>query len=285
MEVINLYNSSDMKIHSTGKEEEYSGGNEAFRMKASENWQRLYNSLTNEQRKSWDAAYEPKNRAFLEANLSGIELAKWKYQRYIKDYLRCVASVDDNIGRLLDYLDEHGLTENTVVIYTSDQGFYLGEHGWYDKRFMYEESLGMPLIIRYPQEISAGMTLDEMVLNLDFCPTILDYAGVEVPAEIQGESLRSLLRGHPSPQWRQMIYYHYYEYPHGWHDVKRHYGIRTQKFKLIHFYDDIDAKELYNLQQDPHELNNVYGRAQLNGIQNELETQLKELKNYYMDYE
>ena len=285
MEVINLYNSTDMKIHSNGKEEEYSGGNEKFRINASENWRSLYNSLTDEQRKAWDTAYEPKNRAFLEANLSGVELAKWKYQRYIKDYLRCVASVDDNIGRLLDYLDEHGLTENTVVIYTSDQGFYLGEHGWYDKRFMYEESLGMPLIIRYPQEISAGRTLDEMVLNLDFCPTILDYAEVEVPAEIQGESLRPLLRGHPSPQWRQMIYYHYYEYPHGWHDVKRHYGIRTQNFKLIHFYDDIDAKELYDLQQDPHELNNVYGRAQFNGIQNELETQLKELKKYYKDFE
>jgi uncharacterized sulfatase len=285
MEVINLYNSTDMKIHSTGKEEKYSGGNEAFRMNAPDNWRRLYNSLTDEQRQVWDAAYEPKNRAFLDANLSGVELAKWKYQRYIKDYLRCVASVDDNIGRLLDYLDEHGLTENTVIIYTSDQGFYLGEHGWYDKRFMYEESLGMPLIIRYPREISAGRTLDEMVLNLDFCPTILDYAKVEVPADIQGESLRPLLRGESPKQWRQMIYYHYYEYPHGWHDVKRHYGIRTKNFKLIHFYDDIDTRELYDLKQDPHELNNVYGRAQFNGIQNELETQLQELKKYYMDYE
>jgi arylsulfatase A-like enzyme len=196
-----------------------------------------------------------------------------------------VASVDDNIGRLLDYLDENGLTENTVVIYTSDQGFYLGEHGWYDKRFMYEESLGMPLIIRYPREISAGRTLDEMVLNLDFCPTILDYAKVKVPAEIQGESLRPFLRGESPQKWRQMIYYHYYEYPHGWHDVKRHYGIRTRNFKLIHFYDDIHTSELYDLQKDPHELNNVYDIVQFNGIQNELETQLQELKKYYMDYE
>jgi len=261
------------------------GGNETFSKKAAKSWQNLYNSLTSEQKSDWDAAYEPKNKAFLEANLSGVELAKWKYQRYIKDYLRCVASVDENIGRLLDYLDERGLTENTVVIYTSDQGFYLGEHGWYDKRFMYEESLGMPLLIRFPKEISSGRISSEMVLNLDFCPTILDYAQVEIPAEIQGESLRPLLKDATPIQWRQEIYYHYYEYPHGWHDVKKHYGIRTKRYKLIHFYDDIDAKELYDLEKDPHELNNIYGTGESVGVQEELETKLTEIRKYYRDFE
>jgi arylsulfatase A-like enzyme len=272
-----------MKIHSRGKKEEYSGGNKSFKAHASEWWERVYNSLTDEQKKAWDAAYEPKNKAFLEANLSGVELAKWKYQRYIKDYLRCVASLDENIGRVLDYLDQQGLSENTVVFYTSDQGFYLGEHGWYDKRFMYEESLGMPLLIRYPKEISAGRKSGEMVLNLDFCPTILDYAGVEIPAEVQGESLRPLLRDETPKQWRQAIYYHYYEYPYGWHDVKKHYGIRTRKYKLIHFYDDIDAKELYNLEKDPHELNNIYGNEQFARIQKRLEGELAELRKYYKE--
>ena len=283
MEIINLYNSMDMKIHSSGKTNEYSGGNKSF--DAQKAWELVYNSMTDEQRKAWDAAYEPKNRAFLEANFSGVELAKWKYQRYIKDYLRCVASVDENIGRLLDYLEQKGLVENTIVIYTSDQGFYLGEHGWYDKRFMYEESLGMPLLIRYPKEIRAGTVSNDMVLNLDICPTILDYAGVAIPDDIQGESLGPLLRGERPKQWRQAIYYHYYEYPHGWHNVKKHYGIRTKKYKLIRFYGDIDAKELYDLENDPHELNNVYGREEYAEIQKTLESELTELRKYYRDLE
>jgi arylsulfatase A-like enzyme len=278
MEVVNLYNSLDMKIHPSEATKDYSGGKESF--DAQKAWKRVYNSLTNEQRKAWDAAYEPANEAFLEANLSGAELAKWKYQRYVKDYLRCVASVDENIGRLLDYLDERNLAENTVIIYTSDQGFYLGEHGWYDKRFMYEESLGMPLLIRYPKEISAGAVSEDMVLNLDICPTILDYANVPLPDDVQGETLRPLLRGQTPETWRQSIYYHYYEYP-GWHNVKKHYGIRTKKYKLIHFYDDIDANELYDLEDDPHELNNLYGRGQYIEIQLTLENELAELRKYY----
>ncbi len=283
MEVVNLYNSFDMKIHPVGDEAEYSGGNKAFKEKAKKNWAQVYNSLTDEQRQAWDAAYEPKNKAFNAANLSGKELAKWKYQRYIKDYLRCVASVDENIGRLLDYLDEKGLAENTVIIYTSDQGFYLGEHGWYDKRFMYEESLGMPLLVRYPKEIPAGSTSEDLVLNLDFCSTILDYAGVEIPGEIQGESIRPILKGQKPEQWRKEIYYHYYEYPHGWHNVKKHYGIRTNKYKLIHFYDDIDASELYDLQNDPHELNNIYGNKNAVKIQHEMEQKLIKIRQYYKD--
>ena len=279
MQVVNLYNSLDMKIHSNDTVEKYSGGNEKFRLKAKEYWEKIYNTLTNEQKYAWDAAYESKNNSFIEANLSGVELAKWKYQRYVKDYLRCVASVDENIGRLLDYLDENNLTNNTVIIYTSDQGFYLGEHGWYDKRFMYEESLGMPLLIRYPREIKAGESLDQMVLNLDLCPTILDYARVNIPDEIQGKSLRPLLKGEKQ-FWRKSIYYHYYEYPHGWHNVNRHDGIRTKDFKLINFYQ-MGEKELYDLQNDPNELNNLYNNERYTDIERQLNKELINLRQKY----
>jgi len=280
-----MFTSTDMKIHLAEDEKDYSGGSGSGNYNAPKWWADNYNSLTEEQRKAWDAAYDPKNKAFLEANLSGKELAKWKYQRYIKDYLRCVASVDDNIGRLLDYLDQNGLTDNTIVIYTSDQGFYLGEHGWYDKRFMYEESLGMPLIVRYPKEIKPGLISEEVVLNLDFCPTFLDYAGIEIPKDVQGESLRPLFLGQIPDKWRQSMYYHYYEYPHGWHFVKRHYGVRTKTHKLIHFYNDIDAFELYDLENDPSELNNIYGKSEVTDIQKELETELVKLRDYYGDTE
>jgi arylsulfatase A-like enzyme len=214
--------------------------------------------------------------------LYGQPLKKWKYQRYIKDYLRCVASVDDNVGRMLRYLDKAGLAEDTVVIYTSDNGFYLGEHGWFDKRFMYEESLRMPLIIRYPREIKAGGVNEDMVLNLDFAPTFLDFAGVPKPDDMQGQSLRSLLQGQAVSDWRQSMYYHYYEYP-GWHAVKRHYGVRTRRYKLIHFYYDIDAWELYDLEKDPHELNNVYGDAAYTEVTEQLKTELSQLRRRFKD--
>ncbi|MHC4743505.1 MAG: sulfatase/phosphatase domain-containing protein, partial [Planctomycetota bacterium] len=201
--------------------------------------------LTPEQKEAWDAAYKPKNEAFKKANLQGKELIRWKYQRYIKDYLRCIASVDDNVGRLLDYLDSNGLADNTVVFYTSDQGFYLGDHGWFDKRFMYEESLRMPLLVRYPKEIKAGSMNKDLVQNLDFAPTFLDFAGVEVPEDMQGVSFRRILQGKKPRRWRKSIYYHYYEYP-AVHSVKRHYGVRTLQYKLIHFYHDIDEWELYD---------------------------------------
>jgi arylsulfatase A-like enzyme len=283
MKVLNLFNSLDMKIHPTEKSIEYSGGHQGYDAQTA--WKQLFHSLTDEQRQAWSTAYEPKNRAFLEANLTGVELAKWKYQRYVKDYLRCVASVDDNIGRLLDYLDKEELVKNTIIIYTSDQGFYLGEHGWYDKRFMYEESFGTPLILRYPEEIPAGAISKDLVLNLDVCPTILDYAGVEIPAEVQGESLQPLAKGEKPAHWRKSIYYHYYEYPHGWHKVKKHYGIRTAKYKLIHFYDDIDAWELYDLGKDPEELNNVFGHVDYLNIQKRLAANLAELRKHYREDE
>jgi arylsulfatase A-like enzyme len=214
--------------------------------------------------------------------LTGQELKKWKYQRYIKDYLRCVAAVDDNVGRLLDYLDTSGLAENTIVVYTSDQGFYLGDHGWFDKRFMYEHSLRMPLLVRYPKEIKAGSINNDIVLNLDFAPTFLDFAGVVVPSDMQGHPLRPLVQGNTPQNWRTSMYYHYYEYP-AVHSVKRHYGIRTKRYKLIHFYHDIDAWELYDLEKDPNELNNVYDNPAYADIVKQLKTELQQLRNQYKD--
>ena len=235
-------------------------------------------NLTSEQLQVWNAAYEPKNKAFREANLTGKELVRWKYQRYIKDYLRCIAAVDDNLGRMLDYLDESGLAKNTIVIYCSDQGFYLGEHGWFDKRWMYEESLRTPLLVRWPGVIEPGRLNDDIVSPLDFAETFLDIAGVDVPADMQGRSLLSILRGKTPSDWRKTFYYHYYEYP-GWHYVRRHYGVTDSRFKLIHFYEkDIDEWEFYDLKFDPNELNNLYGHPSYGQIQEQLHAEVKRLR-------
>jgi arylsulfatase A-like enzyme len=200
--------------------------------------------------------------------LSEREMRKWGYQRYIKEYLRVIASVDDNVGRLLDYLDEAGLAENTLVVYTSDQGFFLGDHGWYDKRFMYEESLRMPLIMRYPKEIAPGSVNDDMVLNLDFPELFLDLAGVDIPDDMQGRSFRPLLQGETPDDWRDAMYYRYWMHK-AHHNVYAHYGVRTKRYKLIYYYADalgqagaIDETyepewELFDLEADPYELNNV----------------------------
>ena len=196
------------------------------------------------------------------------ELRKWAYQRYIKDYLRVVASIDDNVGRVLDYLSAEGLDENTVVIYTSDQGFFLGDHGWYDKRFMYEESLRMPFILRYPREAAPGSANDDLVLNVDFAPLFLDLAGAPIPDDMQGRSFRALLRGDAPASWRQSMYYRYWMHK-AHHNVYAHYGVRTQRYKLIYYYSDaldqpgaIDETtepewELFDLERDPSELHNV----------------------------
>ncbi len=244
-------------------------------------WKAMFSRLNKEQKRVWREAYDRRNKAFKRTNPKGDELTKWKYQQYIKDYLRCIASVDDNVGRVLDFLDERGLAENTIVVYTSDQGSYLGEHGWFDKRFMYEESLRMPLIIRYPAEIKPRVA-DEMVLNLDFAPTFLDYAGIHAPAQMQGESMREILRGNTPEHWRKSIYYHYYEYP-GSPFVKRHYGVRTERYKLIHFYYDIDSWELYDLKADPNELNNVYSDPSHAATIVELKNELERLRRQYKD--
>jgi len=244
-------------------------------------FQRMYNRMDKKQKTAWDAYYDPIIKEFKQANIKGKELALWKFQRYMQDYLRTIQSVDDGVGQVLDYLEENGLTENTIVVYTSDQGFYLGEHGWFDKRFMYEESFRTPLLIRYPKEIKAGTVIDEMVQNLDFAPTFLDYAGIEISKDIQGESFRKLVNGEAS-EWRDAIYYTYYEFP-GEHHVKRHYGVRTNRYKLIHFYHDVDVWELYDLEMDPSEMNNLYNNVEYTGAQKMMHMQLERVREKYGD--
>lgn len=202
--------------------------------------------------------YDSVSNDLQKRKLSGRELAIWKFQRYIKDYLKTAKALDDNIGRLYAYLEKEGLVENTLIVYTSDQGFYMGEHGWFDKRFMYEESFRTPLVMRLPEKMQKqrGKTINQMVQNIDHAPTFLQIAGIKIPADIQGESYFTLLQGKNPRSWRKALYYHFQEYP-GEHAVKRHYGIRTQKYKLIHFYNDIDTWELYDLKKDPTEMNNL----------------------------
>lgn len=237
------------------------------------------NNLTEEQRRAWDAAYGPKNEEFRKANLQGKGLVRWKYQRYIKDYLRCVAAVDDNIGRVLAYLDETCLADNTVVIYSSDQGFYLGEHGWFDKRWMYEESLHTPLMVRWPGVVKPGSSNSDMVSNLDFAETVLDIAGVAIPSDMQGRSLRPLLTGKTPGDWRKTFYYHYYEFP-GPHSVARHYGVRTDRFKLIYFYN-LKEWELYDLEKDPRELESLYASPAYATVVSDLKSELERLRERF----
>jgi arylsulfatase A-like enzyme len=236
-------------------------------------------NLTPEQKKLWDAAYGPKNKAFKEANLEGDALVRWKYQRYVKDYLRCVQSVDDNLGRVLDYLDETGLAKNTIVIYSSDQGWYLGDHGWYDKRWMYQESLIMPLIVRWPETIKPGSVNEDIVSNLDFAETFLDLAGVEIPPDMQGRSIVPLLKGQKPADWRKSFYYHYYEFP-GAHSVNRHYGVTTGHYKLIKFYHKKEW-ELFDLTKDPNELSSVYENPEYAQVKKTLEVELDRLRKQY----
>src|SRR5690606_8788530 len=234
-----------------------------------------------EQREKWLAAYTPRNEAMKSANLTGKDLAKWKFNRYIKDYLRTIQSVDDGVGEVLDYLEEHGLAENTIVVYTSDQGFYLGEHGWFDKRFMYEESFRTPLLVRYPKEIKPGTEIDALVQNLDFAPTLLDYAGVAAPEEMQGESFRDIVNG-KTEEWRDAVYYTYYEYP-SVHMVKRHYGVATDRYKLMHFYYDVDEWEMYDLQEDPNEMHSVYDDPEYTEVQEMMHAKLDSIRALYGD--
>ncbi|MDO5524014.1 MAG: DUF4976 domain-containing protein, partial [Bacteroidia bacterium] len=190
---------------------------------------------------------------------------------------------DENVGRLLDYLEKSGLMENTIIIYTSDQGFYMGEHGWFDKRFMYEESFSTPLVMQLPPQFKKRGDIPQLVQNIDFAPTMLEIAGAEIPSDIQGVSLLPLLKDEKAPKdWRKSLYYHYYEYP-GEHAVKRHYGVRTERYKLIHFYDDIDEWELFDLQTDPMEMNNLYGKPGYENIAQEMRAELKRLQEQYDD--
>lgn len=231
--------------------------------------------MTPAQRKAWDAAFGPKNEAFKKANLQGKELVRWKYQRYMKNYLRCIKGVDESVGRLLQYLKDSGLEENTVVVYSSDQGFYLGDHGWFDKRWMYDESLKMPLIVKWPGTTKPGSRSQELVQNLDYAETFLEMAGAEIPADMQGKSLVPLLKGE-RPQWRDAIYYHYHEYP-SVHMVARHYGIRTKRYKLIHFYQ-FGEWEFYDLDSDPDELTNRYADPKQRSVIEQLKVDLEQLR-------
>ena len=197
----------------------------------------------------------------------------------MKDYLRCVAAVDDNVGRMLDYLDKTGLAKNTLVIYSSDQGFFLGDHGWFDKRFMYEESARMPLLARWPGVIEPGSVNNDLVSNLDFAETFLDIAGVAVPDDMQGRSLVPLFKGHTPEDWRKSFYYHYYEFP-GAHMVRRHYGVRTDRYKLINFYN-LGEWELYDLKSDPREMNNIINDKGSQKIVAELKKELEALRKQY----
>lgn len=274
------------------------------------------NRMNPEQRIAWGKYYFPRNRRLLEARLTGKELDEWKYQNYIRDYMSVIKSVDESVGRVLDYLDSHGLTENTIIVYTSDQGFYMGEHGWFDKRFMYEESLRTPLLIAYPGHIQPGTVCNKLVQNIDYAPTFLDLAGISKPKELPGRSLTPIFKaGDKVKGWRNSIYYHYYDYP-TYHMVRKHDGVRTDRYKLIHFYGEggldavkennyqrqpgtrehgcmtyltslgyfepkdsaVNYNELYDLQADPHELNNLYGKPGYEKITKQLQKQLTDYR-------
>nr|WP_299071422.1 sulfatase [uncultured Allomuricauda sp.] len=248
----------------------------------------FHNPYTNRVNEVQKAAYEPIldeiNKDFEEnwPSMTDEEKMKWKYQRYMQDYLACISSVDDNVGRLLEYLDDSKLSDNTMVVYTSDQGFYLGEHGWFDKRFIYDESFKTPLLVRWPNRIEPGITSEEMVQNLDFAQTFLEAAQIEAPDDMQGESLMPLLTSNTAEWTRDAVYYHYYEYP-AVHQVKRHYGIVTIDYKLAHFYYDVDEWELYDRKKDPQEMNNVYGDPAYADVVKELKKKLEELRIQYKD--
>jgi arylsulfatase A-like enzyme len=237
--------------------------------------------MTPKQLKAWREAYRPRDEAFHKANLSADGLVRWKYQRYAKNYLRCVKGVDESVGTLMETLEELGLSGNTVVIYSSDQGFYIGDHGWYDKRWMYDESLKMPLIVKWPGVTEAGSHNDDLVQNLDYAETFLDLAGAAVPADMQGASLVPLLKGERPDDWRSSIYYHYYEYP-SVHMVPRHYGVRSQRYKLMRFYQ-FDEWEFYDLENDPDELTNQYNNPKYADAIAEMKTELKRLRKHYDD--
>jgi arylsulfatase A-like enzyme len=244
-------------------------------------WASEWDRMNEEQRAAWEAAYAPRNEAFLADGLEGEALIRYYYQRYIKDYLRCIASVDDGVGRILDYLDEGGLADDTLVVYCSDQGFYLGDHGWYDKRWMYEESLRMPFVARWPGRIEAGTRVPQMIQNIDYAPTFLEMAGTEPPSDLHGESLFDLMRGREPGGWRRSIYYHYYEYPQP-HRVAPHYGVRTERHKLVYYYQTREW-ELFDLQADPSELLSVYADPAYADTVADLKRELRRLRTAYAD--
>lgn len=246
-----------------------------------DNYLNYVNRLEEPDRTRYWQFHDSLTREFYAQQPTGKALTMYKFQRYMRDYAKVTRSLDDNVGRLMDYLREKGMLDNTLVVYTSDQGFYMGEHGWFDKRFMYEESMHTPLLMRLPSGYARRGRVEEMVQNIDYAPTFLEMAGVEIPSDIQGISLVPLLKEDKAPrQWRKQLYYHFYEYP-AEHMVKRHYGVRTDRYKLIHFYNDIDAWELYDLQTDPMEMHNVYDDPSYAKIRKKLHAQLEQLQSEY----
>lgn len=242
-------------------------------------YQRVYSRLDNNQRKAWDSNLDKRLKEYNNPGLKGVALLKWKYQSYMRDYLACIRSLDDNIGRLQQYLKANGLDENTVLVYASDQGFYLGEHGWFDKRFMYDESYRTPLLVKWPGVVEPGSVNKEIVSNLDFAQTFLDIADAKADPEMQGMSLLPLLKGQQPDAWRKYHYYHYYEYP-GWHMVQRHEGVYDGRYKLIHFYD-LGEWELIDMETDPHELKNQFFNPEYNKVVDRMKSALEELKSCY----
>jgi len=244
----------------------------------------VYDRMPQSAKDKWNEVYAGRIDEFRSKKMTGKELVSWKYQQYMRDYLATTLAVDEGIGKILKYLEETGELDNTIIVYTSDQGFFLGEHGFFDKRFMYEECQRMPLVMRYPKLIKAGETTTALSMNVDFAPTFLDIAGIEVPTDMQGQSLLPVLSGgEKAPDnWRKAVYYHYFEYP-AEHSVKRHYGIRTDRYKLIHFYNDIDEWEMYDLQIDPKEMNNLYGKQEYASLQQELTEILAQNRELYKD--
>ena len=240
------------------------------------------NRMNQSQMAAWDSVYNPIIRQFIKTDPKGQDLVRFKYQRYLQDYLACIAAVDKSVGKVLDYLKETGLDKNTIVIYASDQGFYLGEHGWFDKRFIFDESYRTPLLITWPGVTKAGSVNSDLVSNLDFAETMLDMAGVDIPSDMQGESFVPILKGNTPSTWRKEHYYHYYEYP-AVHSVKRHYAISTERYKLVHFYYDIDEWELFDLQNDPLELKNVYNDPLYVTVKEDLHKRLEILRIKYGD--
>jgi arylsulfatase A-like enzyme len=234
--------------------------------------------LTSEQLKTWNEYYEPRNEAFQKANLHDKDLVLWKYNRYLHDYLACIKSVDESVGRILKYLDDEGLAENTIVVYSSDQGFYLGEHGWFDKRWIFEESIRTPLLIRWPHVTKAGSVNKDMVSNLDFAETFLEAAGFPAPKEMQGRSLVPVLKGQTPADWRKSFYYHYYEHP-AVHNVARHYGVVTDRYKLVYFYEpEFDYWELFDLEKDPQEMRSMFGLPEYAAVTKDLKAELERLR-------
>ena len=277
LEINDMYLSYDLKL----SEADYAGDLADISLGWGHQWQALYGRMTPSQKKKWDAYYQELNKEYQNVKGDAKALLVWKYRRYMHDYLSSIYSMDKDIGRVLDYLDAQGLAESTIVVYTSDQGFYIGEHGWFDKRFMYEESMRTPLVIRYPAKIKAKQVITEMVQNLDYAPTFLDFAGIDIPADIQGISLKDRLV-EQKPIDRDSLYYHYYEGIEKEHKVAKQEGIRTDTHKLIHFKDvGVDHFELYDIAADPSEMHNLYGTEAISKIQSDLHRQLVKVKEKY----